>query len=51
MTLSQTALDSVADLNLRIIPEQFYALASGKHNQLATGVWVDMSTKTPTYPR
>lgn len=51
MTLSQTALDSVADLNLPIIPEQFYALASGKHNQLATGVWVDMSTKTPTYPR
>jgi hypothetical protein len=50
ITLSQTALDSVADLNLSLAPEHFYALADGKHNQLTTGQWLDLSSSTPSYP-
>lgn len=50
ITLSQTALDSVADLNLPVLPEQFYALGQGKANQLATGQWMDISASTPAYP-
>jgi hypothetical protein len=50
ITLSQTALDSVADLNFAPADEQFYALATGKHNQLATGQWLDLSSSTPSYP-
>ncbi|QLG88530.1 hypothetical protein HQ393_09865 [Chitinibacter bivalviorum] len=50
ITLTQTALDSVADLNLAILPEQFYALPAGKHNQPSTGQWLDISASTPAYP-
>ena len=50
ITLSQTALDSVADLNLPVLPEQFYALAQNKFNQVSTGQWLDLSTSTPAYP-
>nr|WP_314901244.1 ImpA family metalloprotease [uncultured Deefgea sp.] len=49
-TLSQTALDSVADLNLPVLTEQFYALQTGKHNHLSTGQWLDLSSATPAYP-
>ncbi|QDL53589.1 ImpA family metalloprotease [Rhodoferax aquaticus] len=48
--LSQTALDSVADLALPIAPLTFYALAPGKHNQLATGQWTPIDAATPAYP-
>ena len=50
ITLSQTALDSVADLNLPVLPEQFYALGLTKFNQVSTGIWLDLSGTMPTYP-
>ncbi len=50
MTVSQTALDSVASLGLPIASEEFYALASGKHNQPSTGQWVNLAGQTPNYP-
>lgn len=50
ITLTDNALNSVADLNLPIASEQFYALAAGKHNQLATGQWLDLAASTPSYP-
>ncbi|MBC3863222.1 hypothetical protein H8K32_14035 [Undibacterium jejuense] len=50
ITLSQAALDSVADLNLPVLPEQFYALAQSKFNQVSTGQWLDLSKSTPVYP-
>jgi hypothetical protein len=48
--LSQTALDSVSDLSLAVAPLQFYALASGKANQLASGQWLSLQGQTPAYP-
>lgn len=48
--LTQTALDSIADLGLPQQALSFYALATGKHNQLATGTWVDLAGQTPAYP-
>ncbi|HSW15341.1 MAG TPA: ImpA family metalloprotease [Solimonas sp.] len=51
--LSQTALDSVADLGGSVATLQFYALAAGKANQLATGQWLSLSpapTQPPAYP-
>lgn len=48
--LSQTALDSVADLGLGVAPLQFYALAAGKANQLATGQWLSLQSGTPAWP-
>ncbi|QZA77372.1 ImpA family metalloprotease [Deefgea tanakiae] len=50
MTVSQTALDSVASLGFPIVSEEFYALASGKHNQPSTGQWVNLTGQTPSYP-
>ncbi|WP_373974468.1 ImpA family metalloprotease [Chitinibacter sp. SCUT-21] len=50
ISVSQTALDSIADLNLPLAAEQFYALATGKHNQPSTGVWLDLAATTPSYP-
>jgi len=50
MSVSQTALDSVASLGLPIAAEEFYALASGKHNQPSTGQWVNLAGQTPNYP-
>lgn len=50
ITLSQTALDSVADLTLPVLPEQFYALERSKFNQVSTGKWLDLSATTPAYP-
>ncbi|HSW15340.1 MAG TPA: ImpA family metalloprotease, partial [Solimonas sp.] len=51
--LSQTALDSVADLGGALAPLQFYALAAGKANQLSTGQWLALQaapTPPPAYP-
>lgn len=48
--LSQTALDSVADLGMPVAPLAFYALAAGKHNQLATGQWANIDAAMPAYP-
>ncbi|MBB4011711.1 ImpA family metalloprotease [Niveibacterium umoris] len=48
--LSQTALDSISDLGLPAATRGFYALANGKHNQLATGQWLDIETSMPAYP-
>lgn len=50
MSVSQAALDSVAALGLQILPEEFYALAPGKHNQVSTGQWLNLSNQTPIYP-
>jgi hypothetical protein len=50
MSVSQTALDSVASLGLPIVSEEFYALANGKHNQPSTGQWVNLAGQTPNYP-
>jgi hypothetical protein len=50
LPLSQTALDSVADLKLPVAPAAYYALGAGKANQLATGVWLDLETGTPAFP-
>ncbi|MDW5417874.1 ImpA family metalloprotease [Iodobacter sp. CM08] len=50
LPLSQTALDSVADLQLPVATEQFYALAQKKFNQVSTGKWLDLSTTSPAYP-
>ena len=47
---SNDALNSVADLGLPIAPRSFYALPKGKHNQLATGKWVDLESGTPAWP-
>lgn len=51
LPLSQTALDSVADLKLPLAPEQFYALAQKKFNQVSSGKWLDLSAATPAYPQ
>jgi len=48
--LSQTALNSVAALNLPLAAQQFYALGAGKANQLATGRWLSLQGQTPEYP-
>jgi len=48
--LGSNALDSVADLDLPVAPRSFYALPAGKHNQLATGQWVDLENTTPAWP-
>jgi hypothetical protein len=50
LPLSQGALDSVADLALPLAPTSYYALASGKANQLASGKWVELEGATPAYP-
>ncbi|MGL4996039.1 MAG: ImpA family metalloprotease, partial [Deefgea sp.] len=50
MTVSQTALDSVTALGLPILPETFYALGAGKHNQPGTGQWLNLDGQTPSYP-
>ncbi|MBM5571626.1 MULTISPECIES: ImpA family metalloprotease [Deefgea] len=50
MSVSQTARDSVASLGLPIAAEEFYAIASGKHNQPSTGQWVNLAGQTPNYP-
>lgn len=47
--LSQTALDSIADLGLPLATRSFYALATGKHNQPATGTWMNIESSTPAY--
>ncbi len=48
--LSQTALDSVGDLGLPLAQQQFYAIAKGKANQLATGQWLSLQGQTPAFP-
>jgi len=48
--LTPAALGSVADLGLAEAPLSFYALAEGKHNQLAGGAWMDIEGRTPAYP-
>lgn len=48
--LSSNALDSIADLSLPVAPRSFYALPNGKHNQLATGQWLDLENTTPAWP-
>lgn len=51
--LTQTALDSVADLGGGLAPLQFYALAAGKANQLSTGQWLSLlppPAQPPAYP-
>ncbi|WP_273431901.1 ImpA family metalloprotease [Chitinibacter tainanensis] len=50
ISVGQTALDSVADLGLAVLPEQFYALARNKYNQVGSGQWLDLSASTPAYP-
>nr|WP_228028280.1 ImpA family metalloprotease [Chitinibacter fontanus] len=50
MSVSQTALDSVAALGLPVLPEEFYALALGKHNQVSNGQWLNLANQTPIYP-
>ncbi len=50
LPLSETALGSVADLNLPMATRSFYALPAGKHNQLATGQWLDVETGLPAWP-
>ena len=47
---SSDALNSVADLGLPLAPRSFYALPAGKHNQLASGKWVDLESGTPAWP-
>jgi immunomodulating metalloprotease len=51
LPLSQTALDSVADLKLPLATEQFYALAQKKFNQVSSGKWLDLSAAMPAYPQ
>ncbi|MGK5065935.1 hypothetical protein D3C81_189800 [compost metagenome] len=50
IALSSDAQNSVADLGLPLAPRSFYALPAGKHNQLATGKWVDLESATPAWP-
>jgi hypothetical protein len=50
MSVSASALDSVAALGLPILAEEFYALGNGKHNQPATGQWLNLANQTPNYP-
>lgn len=50
IALSSDALNSVADLGLPLAPRSFYALPKGKHNQLATGKWLDLESATPAWP-
>ncbi|MBB3192954.1 ImpA family metalloprotease [Roseateles terrae] len=50
LPLSDTALGSVADLNLPMASRSFYALPAGKHNQLATGQWLDVEAGQPAWP-
>lgn len=48
--LSSNAMGSIADLSLPVAPRSFYALPKGKHNQLATGQWLDLESTTPAWP-
>lgn len=48
--LSADALGSIVDLGLPVAPAQFYALPALKHNQLQTGVWMNIDSSTPPYP-
>ncbi|OTG89027.1 ImpA family metalloprotease [Acinetobacter sp. ANC 3813] len=49
--LSNDALNSVSDLGFAIAPYSFYALETGKHNQLKLGQWIDLSNNsTPAWP-
>jgi hypothetical protein len=48
--LSADALGSISDLGLAVAPYSFYALPAGKHNQLASGQWLDLDGSTPTWP-
>ncbi|WP_288843138.1 ImpA family metalloprotease [uncultured Deefgea sp.] len=50
ITLTPTAISSVAALGLDVLPETFYALATTKYNQVSTGVWLDLSAQAPAYP-
>ena len=50
LPLSNEALGSIADLGLPVVPRSFYALPAGKHNQLATGKWVNLESGTPAWP-
>jgi hypothetical protein len=51
LPISQAALDSVADLKLPLAPPSYYALGTGKANQLASGQWLDLEGGTmPAYP-
>ncbi|WP_035853765.1 ImpA family metalloprotease [Deefgea rivuli] len=50
ITVSQTALDSVADLGLTVLPEEFYALATAKFNQVSSGQWLNLAGTAPSYP-
>ena len=47
---SADALSSVADLGLPLAPRSYYALPKGKHNQLATGKWLDVESGMPAWP-
>lgn len=47
---SADALGSVADLGLPLAPRSYYALPKGKHNQLATGKWLDVESGMPAWP-
>ena len=47
---SADALNSVADLGLPLAPRSYYALPKGKHNQLATGKWLDVESGMPAWP-
>ncbi|MFZ4552140.1 MAG: ImpA family metalloprotease [Aquabacterium sp.] len=48
--LTQTALDSVAALNLPTASATYYALPAQKFNQLSTGQWVSLEGSSPAYP-
>jgi len=50
LPLGETALGSVADLGLPMAPRSFYALPAGKHNQLASGQWLDVEGGLPAWP-
>ncbi|QKJ66959.1 hypothetical protein HQN60_09780 [Deefgea piscis] len=50
ITLTPTAISSVAALGLEVLPETFYALATSKYNQVSTGVWLNLAGQTPNYP-
>jgi hypothetical protein len=50
LPLSDAALGSVADLGLPVASRQFYALPAGKHNQLASGQWLDVESSLPNWP-
>ena len=50
LPLSDATLGSVADLGLPVASRQFYALPAGKHNQLASGQWLDIESSLPNWP-